>query len=397
MRRIVNITITVLIMFFSVSIHAQQCGGANRGNGFHIIQMLQNHVEISEEQTASIKEILTAQKSKISELKSNFQEGDSKAEMRAAIQQLKADADASITNVLTAEQVVLYEELKTKLRAKGGKSCSWDKSCDAKGKESRAEMKAKFLTMRVELEEEISRKDKKKIKSLRKVLKAAKAEKKAFFGEWKTKDEMPSKEDMEAAFTKWSQKYEKEWDAVDALVKKYDVDIKAIFDKNEIGRLGKGACGDKGWGKGKKGAKGCCEGITLENCCTSEATTPDCCKGKMDKKGKMKARFLLMNPKGNGEDVSRIDQEEIEISTVQINPNPVNANATIDYQVKNEGIIKIDLIDESGNFVKNLLNEYKEEGTYQLNLNTNTLRSKLYFIAIQDVAGINNKKLMINK
>lgn len=396
MKNIISISITAVILFFSIAIQAQHCDGANRGNAFNIIQLLQKHVEISEEQTAAIKEILTEQKSKISELKSNFQEGDSRADMRAAVQQLKADADASITGVLNAEQVVLYQELKTNLRGKGGKNFDRGGSCGAKGKANSAEMKVKFLSMRVELDEEISRKDKKKIKALRKTMKAAKAEKKAFFEEWKSKDEMPSKEEMKAAMANLNDKYKKEWAAVDALVEKYDAEIKTIFEKNEISRLGKGACGDKGWGKGKKGAKGSCEGYDKETCCTSEATTPKCCKGEMGKKGKMKARFLLMNPNGSGEDVSKVEPIEVEISTVQINPNPAKTNATIDYQVKNEGNIKIDLVDESGNFVRNLLNEYKTEGTYQLKLNTSTLKSKLYFIAIRDAAGVNNKKLLIN-
>jgi len=140
----------------------------------------------------------------------------------------------------------------------------------------------------------------------------------------------------------------------------------------------------------------------MDNCCTTEANTPECCKGMVGKMGgkvKMKARFLLMDPKGTGEDVSKEESEELEISTLQISPNPVKAKATITYEVKNEGNIKIDLIDESGNFIKNLLNKKKKIGTYQLNFNTNTLQSnnKIYFVVIKDAIGVSNEKLLFNK
>ena len=307
------------------------------------------------------------------------------------MQQIKAETDAAITEILTAEQVVLYQEIKTKWRDKGGKNWGKGKSCEGKGKANRAEMKAKFLAMRVKFEEKISRKDKKKIKSLRKTLKASKAERKALFTKWKAEKAMPNKEDRAAAIQTINEKYEKEWETVQTLVAKYDEAIEAIFKENQVGQFGKGACG----GKDKTEDKASCEMIDKENCCTSEATTPECCKGKMGKKGKMKARFLMMNPNGVGEDVSKVEPVEIEISTVQISPNPAKAKATISYEVKNEGNIKIDLVDESGNFVENLLNEYKKEGTYQLNLSTNTLQSKMYFIAIRDAVGVNNEKLLI--
>jgi len=393
MKSIVKISgLIIFIVFFACSVEAQHCN-ANRLNVSSIIEMLQKHVEISEDQSVAISEILSLQKSKLVELKSSYVEGNIREHIKSAIQQIKADTDEAITEILTDEQVVLYEEIKTKRKLRGGKNWGKGNCCEEKGKTNRGEIKAKFLAMRVELEEAISRRDKKKIKSLRKTMQAAKAEKKAFFTKWKSNERMPSKDEMKAALQTLKEKYAEEKEAVSNLTKKYHEDIRAIFEQNQVGRLGKGFCGTKG----KNGAKAFCEMIDKQNCCTNEANTPACCKGKMNKKSKMKARFLLMDPKGAGEDVSKAEIEEVELSTVKISPNPAKAKATIAYEVKNEGIIKIDVVDESGNIVVNLLNEYKKEGIYQVNLNTNALQSKMYFIAIRDGVGVNNEKLLINK
>lgn len=401
MKSIFKISILVLVVFFTSYVQAQQCCTSNRVGGFHLLEKLQKHIEISEEQSATIKEILSTQKIKIAELKNNFTESENKETFRSAIQEIKNDTNTAITKILTDEQVVVYEQIKTKWKDRGAKHFSKGKDCRAgKDKAERAEMKAKFLEMRIQFNEVISRKDKKKIKSLSKTMRTAKAEKEAFFLEMKAKEAMPSKEEMRNAFSTWEKKYEKEIEAIHVLVEKYDADIQAIFEENEIGKAGKKSCS----AKGKKGDyNSSCSIVDKKNCCTTEANTPDCCKGEMGKKkgrkDKMKARFLLMNPKGVGEDVSKVDAEEVEISSVQISPNPVKAKATIAYEVKNEGNIKIDIIDESGNFVKNILNKNKKVGSYQLNFNTNTLQSnnKIYFVVITDAIGINNEKLLINK
>lgn len=397
MKGIIKISILVFVVFFTSHVQAQQCGVSNRSSGFHILEILQKHIELSEDQSASIKEILSSQKAKIAELKNNFAENESKENFRSAIEKIKNDTNTAITKILNDEQVVVYEQIKTERKDRGGKHFSKGKDCRAdNNKVDRAEMKAKFLEMRVQLNEVISRKDKKKIKSLSKTMRAAKAEKEAFFLEMKAKEAMPSKEEMRSAFSTWEKKYEKEMEAIHILVEKYDADIKVIFDNNDISKAGKKSCS----AKGKKGDNNSsCSIVDKKNCCTTEANTPNCCKGKIGKKDKMKVRFLLMDPKGVGEDVSKVDAEEVEVSTVQISPNPVKAKATIAYEVKNEGNIKIDIIDESGNFVKNLLNKNKKVGSYQLNFNTNTLQSnnKIYFVVITDAIGINNEKLLINK
>jgi len=116
----------------------------------------------------------------------------------------------------------------------------------------------------------------------------------------------------------------------------------------------------------------------------------------MGKKGDFKARFLLMNPKANKQDV-KVSEIMPEVSSIKVYPNPVVNNAKVIYTVKNEGLIKIDLVDEFGNVVKNLLNEYKQVGNYEFDLIRENSKSKFLFITIQDEQGVNNEKILMQK
>lgn len=321
--------------------------------GGGLLDMLARQLDLTDEQEASIMVILENGKEQIKVLRRSDSVNSDRAAIRAEVERIREETETAIKALLNPEQLVTYNEILDR----------------------RNLIKDKCLKMRVEFEEMLSREDKKKIKSLRKIMQDAKAEIRARFNDRNEHSTKPSKVEMLKAGKVWKEKYAKELDVVNSLVEKYDTDIQAIFDKN----------------------------IDLTNCCNTEANAPACFKGKMDKKGmlgkkdKMKARFLLMDPKGVGEDVSKVDLEEAEISTLQASPNPAKARTTISYNVKNEGNIKIDLIDESGHFVKNLVNEYKKEGAYQLKFNANTLQSnKIYFIAIMDRLGVHNEKLLIN-
>jgi len=393
MNRIVKFLCLVLIVFCADLVQAQHCNSGERSSGFPMLEMLQKHVDISAEQSTTIQEILSVQRDKVAEFKSDSN-GDREA-FRSAVKLLKVETNTAIAEILTEDQKVLYWLMKENWKDRGVKHFRGERSacCGGKDKAEKGERKARFLEMRVQFEEMLSRKDRKKIKSLRKTMKVAKSEKRDFYTLWKDRQIKPSKEDRRNADKVWKNKYGKELDVVQTLVQKYDSEIQALFNEYKIGQsfLGKRSCK----APLRKKDAGCCEIVDKETCCTSEATTPECCKSKM---GKMKARFILMNPKGAGENVGKAESEEVEVSTVQINPNPAKAKATVTYNVKNEGNIKIDLIDESGNFVDNLMNQYKKEGTYQLSFNVNSLQSnKIYFIALTDAVGISNDKLLINK
>jgi len=340
---------------FNELLEKQGTGGGQlrpqtRATGGGLLGMLDRQLDLTDEQEASIMVILENGKEQIKNLEIRGSVNADKEANRAEVERIREETETAIKAWLNPDQLVTYNEI-------------LDRRNSIKDKAKTGEIKANCLKKRVEFEEVLSIEDKKKIKILRKTMQDAKAEKRAWFNYRNENSTKPSKVEMLKAGKVWKEKYAKELDAINSLVEKYDTDIQAIL-----------------------------------------ANTPACCKGQMGEKGmlgkkdRMKARFLLMNPKGAGEDVSKVDTEGVEISTVQVSPNPAKARTTISYNVKNEGNIKIDLIDESGNFVKNLVNEFKKEGAYQLKFNANTLQSnKIYFIAIADRLGVHNEKLLTHK
>ncbi|GEO06274.1 hypothetical protein AAE02nite_39380 [Adhaeribacter aerolatus] len=68
-------------------------------------------------------------------------------------------------------------------------------------------------------------------------------------------------------------------------------------------------------------------------------------------------------------------------------PNPVTAKATLEYVVKVKGKVTIDLLDEQGRTIRNLLNLNREPGRYFLELNLSELKSGLYFYKITSGSG----------
>jgi hypothetical protein len=76
-------------------------------------------------------------------------------------------------------------------------------------------------------------------------------------------------------------------------------------------------------------------------------------------------------------------------------PNPFSKNTTIEYQLANEGKVKLSVFNLSGHEITTLVNEYKSAGTYKINLKTNMLSAGTYFYRIQSGEYIETKKLII--
>lgn len=66
----------------------------------------------------------------------------------------------------------------------------------------------------------------------------------------------------------------------------------------------------------------------------------------------------------------------------QVSPNPFNTNTNIEYIVPAHynGIVSISLNDCNGRLIKNLLQEHKSSGKYNLKLNSDNLCSGIYYI-----------------
>ena len=60
-------------------------------------------------------------------------------------------------------------------------------------------------------------------------------------------------------------------------------------------------------------------------------------------------------------------------------PNPFNSTTTIEFSLKKDGIYKIEVYDILGRKVDEILNEFKQTGSYKINFNADKLSSGVYF------------------
>ncbi len=78
-------------------------------------------------------------------------------------------------------------------------------------------------------------------------------------------------------------------------------------------------------------------------------------------------------------------------------PNPFNPVTKINYSISKSGNVKLSVFDSKGNLVRNLVNERKSAGEYNVEFNGNGLSSGIYFYII-NVNGLSeSKKMMLVK
>jgi hypothetical protein len=78
-------------------------------------------------------------------------------------------------------------------------------------------------------------------------------------------------------------------------------------------------------------------------------------------------------------------------------PNPFNPSTTIKYQIPNAGNVTLNVYDILGREVTTLVDEFKNEGRYEVNFNASKLASGVYIYKIQSNDFIASKKLMLLK
>ncbi len=111
--------------------------------------------------------------------------------------------------------------------------------------------------------------------------------------------------------------------------------------------------------------------------------------------------YLLIDE--NGDTVTSVDKNEtpaIKSFTLEQNyPNPFNPNTIIKYTIAKEGNIKIIVYDSIGRKITELVNDYKNEGQYQINFETQKykLASGVYYYQL--ICGENYlvKKMILSK
>ncbi|MDP8242215.1 MAG: T9SS type A sorting domain-containing protein [Candidatus Celaenobacter antarcticus] len=74
-----------------------------------------------------------------------------------------------------------------------------------------------------------------------------------------------------------------------------------------------------------------------------------------------------------------IDEEYEDKDFLIASPNPFKNSVAIQYYVRNNGDVKIHVYDLRGRLVKQLLNEHKNTGSYEVEWNADGMRSGIYF------------------
>ncbi len=80
-------------------------------------------------------------------------------------------------------------------------------------------------------------------------------------------------------------------------------------------------------------------------------------------------------------------EDGVEMTNVFPNPVATTQYQTIEYKVKKEGNVKIDILTRDGGFVKTVLNETKSAGTYSLQVDISDLKDEIYLYTITDRKG----------
>ena len=80
---------------------------------------------------------------------------------------------------------------------------------------------------------------------------------------------------------------------------------------------------------------------------------------------------------------------------IQNYPNPFSQSTTIEYQLAQEGKVKLTVFDLSGHQIATLVNEYKPAGVHKINFKSNKLSAGTYFYRIQAGEYTETKKLIV--
>lgn len=78
-------------------------------------------------------------------------------------------------------------------------------------------------------------------------------------------------------------------------------------------------------------------------------------------------------------------------------PNPVANQLTIEYTMKQAGYANVKIVDIDGRTVKILVNNYKQQGSYNIGIETSTLNPGAYMVIFNTSYGAGEQKLILKK
>jgi len=373
----------------------------SQGNHWGRIQEAVEELDLSASQEAELKLLAEELSARRAELRSMPRS----AKKRQLMRELGNDFKEGLAEILNEDQIAQLRAMRRENREDRQRLRSWMAEHKEELKQMKSEIKAyskenilpEILDLRAELDKEIAAADQEIIEELRgeaKMLKEAykakrkelknelkdtkKSEKKAKKRELKQKYKR-HKKDRDA---RWKEENPESWAKAERLVESYQSDMDRLFERIEAER--------KTWRS---------DIASIAERYTSSMPSDDKSKLKrkidkyVNKFGENHHRkylgFLLMNPKGNGEELSSSfdDQSEAGVRDLQLYPNPAISEQTLQFDLETSGRVKIEIVDKTGLVLSTVHDGDLNAGTHTFQTDISNLKGYVFYYRIQTVEG----------
>ena len=364
--------------------------------GFFPPAELREELGLTEEQTTQIETLKQDFRAKMEEVRNS--DFESQEDRKAAIKAVRSDIKGAFDEILTAEQKILLQE-KREERAEQLKKKR--KEFDREGLKNALDeyrsqhIQPTMLAYRQQFDAKIDIADQQTLKDLRIVLADLPA-KRPMKGHRKAKrpnkngekerptlseDQKNSLQSLRSLTQKYANQIEEHLATLEDERQQWQDDLQEIADeyrpapadKDNLAK-GEGLRGNRNHrGRGKNGRIG--EGGE---------------RGMWSK-----SHFLLMDPEQPGPSATG---SSLEGNRLEVYPNPsFNAN-TVNYALVEAGRIKVELRREDGSLAEVLVEEYREPGSYNLNVDLSALNDGVYYVSLIDARGeVATRKIVVSK
>ncbi len=106
---------------------------------------------------------------------------------------------------------------------------------------------------------------------------------------------------------------------------------------------------------------------------------------------------LFINTSAGSNFENPITEIPVDFSLSQNYPNPFNARTTINYKIPKPGIFNLSVFNETGQFVKTLVNNYHVAGEYSIEWDASEVTSGIYFYQITSAKFSEVKRCLLLK
>jgi hypothetical protein len=100
---------------------------------------------------------------------------------------------------------------------------------------------------------------------------------------------------------------------------------------------------------------------------------------------------ILVSVEPNSSDEDAVDSFEL----YQNYPNPFNPSTTISYSIPEEGLVRLSIYNTLGELIKELMNEIKEPGYFNIHWNAKDINSGVYFLKLEANNFVSTKKMLL--